>query len=188
MYIRWEKGYIIEVHMKKDRQMKPTIELKSVKVHTGLSEETPAYTARLFVDGKHFADVSNSGHGGCDMVYQPKGKERKGFYSHVEALEARIKSTYPQHSFEVRDGEEFTCEESLEGLCHALAWESVDKRNLKSRLSRTIIMIEDDKVFTIKGKKTPERVAAVEIKYPDAVVLNAMSFNEAYDLFKMHTA
>lgn len=42
--------------------LQPKIELKGIKVHMGLSEETPAYTAKLYVDGKHFADLSNQGH------------------------------------------------------------------------------------------------------------------------------
>lgn len=42
------------------------ISLKSVRISESLSEETTAFTARLYVDGKATADVRNSGHGGCN--------------------------------------------------------------------------------------------------------------------------
>lgn len=70
---------------------KPLIELRSIDLHVGLSEETPAYTAKIHVDGEHFADVSNRGHGGCDMQYAPRGKE-SGFHDRLEKLKARIEA------------------------------------------------------------------------------------------------
>lgn len=45
------------------------LELKNVKVAESLSEETTAYTARLYADGKPVADCSNHGQGGPDMYY-----------------------------------------------------------------------------------------------------------------------
>jgi hypothetical protein len=44
------------------------IELRSIKHSKSLSEETPAYTAALFLDGRKVAEISNHGHGGADMV------------------------------------------------------------------------------------------------------------------------
>lgn len=171
---------------------KPTILLKSIDLHVGLSEETPAYTAKVYVDGEHFADVSNSGHGGCDMVYPPKGGSHAApasqacFRSNLENLEERIAATYPGHDYDFGGDAEGHMEESLEGLCHAQAWESVERRNLKSQLSRKIMMVEDGRVYSIKGKKTPERIAAVVKRYPDATILNSLKFDAAYDLFKEH--
>ncbi len=172
---------------------KPVILLKSIDLHVGLSDETPAYTARLFVDGEHFADVSNSGHGGCDMVYpaQPRFSSPASaacFRSNLEELEAQIKATYPGHDYDFGGDAKGHMEESLEGLCHMQAWEFVEKRNFKSQLSRKVVMVEDGKVYSIKGKKTPERVAAVVKQYPDATILNSLSFDAAFTIFKEHTA
>ena len=176
------------VYQREDRQMKkPVILLKSIYLHVGLSDETPAYTARLFVDGEHFADVSNSGHGGCDMVYPPKDVKRQGFYDRAKALKARIAATYPGHDFDA-GGTEHHLQESLEGLCHTQAWESVEKRNFKSQLSRKVMMVEDGKIYSIKGKKTSERIMAVAKRYPDATILNSLKFDAAYNLFKEHAA
>ncbi len=170
------------------------IELRSIDLHVGLSEETPAYTAKVYVDGKHFADVSNRGHGGCDMVYPPLGGSHAApasqacFRSNLAKLEVRIKATYPRHDYD--HGPDFRgyMKESLEGLCHTQVWESVEKRNLKSRLSRKIIMIEDGKIYAIKGKRTPERVVAVAKQYPNATILNSVKFDVAFDLYKKYAA
>lgn len=45
------------------------LELKSIQYNAALSEETYAYSAKLYADGKHVADVANRGHGGCDEQY-----------------------------------------------------------------------------------------------------------------------
>ena len=41
----------------------PTIEIKSFKPALGLSEETLAFTGRLYIDNKPVAELSNRGHG-----------------------------------------------------------------------------------------------------------------------------
>lgn len=52
----------------------PKFELRRITHNARLSEETSAYAADLYVDGKLFAHVSNDGHGGCDHQYPAKGK------------------------------------------------------------------------------------------------------------------
>lgn len=53
------------------------LELKSIKHNPSLSEETEAFTADLWVNGKKVAYCSNRGHGGCtdyrayDKLLQP---------------------------------------------------------------------------------------------------------------------
>jgi len=46
--------------------MKP--ELRKVKVYRGMSEETTAFTAQLWVDGEHIAYVKNDGRGGNNDI------------------------------------------------------------------------------------------------------------------------
>ena len=43
----------------------PKLELKSVKVHQAMSEETLCFSATIYVDGKQAGAVTNRGHGGC---------------------------------------------------------------------------------------------------------------------------
>jgi hypothetical protein len=44
------------------------ITLKNIKYVAALSEETPCYTAAVYIDGKKAGTVSNRGHGGPDEV------------------------------------------------------------------------------------------------------------------------
>jgi hypothetical protein len=43
---------------------KEAVELKNVKVYAGMSEETTAFTATLYINGNKAADVKNDGRGG----------------------------------------------------------------------------------------------------------------------------
>ena len=44
------------------------ITLKSIKIYAGLSEETIAFQASLYVDGKRVGEAKNAGHGGANDV------------------------------------------------------------------------------------------------------------------------
>ncbi len=155
------------------------LELKNINIQVKLSEETPAYTGRLFVDGKFFAEVSNHGQGGCDMQYPPKGTE-KGFYDRVNALDKQIAETFPTHDSEWSDE---PLKESLEMWCHGKVWEHVDQRNFKSSLSRKVLAYKDGKVYTYKGKKSEALMDAVAKQSPDLTILNRVTFDEAWVLY-----
>lgn len=45
------------------------LELKNVKVHKDMSEETTCFSATLYVNGVRAADVKNDGQGGCNHYY-----------------------------------------------------------------------------------------------------------------------
>ena len=54
------------------------IELKRLKIAQSLSEETLAFTADIYLDGKKVGDVSNRGNGGCNLYYwNDKEAEKK---------------------------------------------------------------------------------------------------------------
>ena len=74
---------------------KPIITLKKINVHEGLSHETNAYTADIYVDGVKWATVENSGQGEADRVY-PIGN-----YGEVDELESRIEATYPRVGYDL---------------------------------------------------------------------------------------
>jgi hypothetical protein len=44
------------------------LELKNIKYFASGSQETPCYTATVYVDGKKAIYVDNDGHGGCDRT------------------------------------------------------------------------------------------------------------------------
>lgn len=64
------------------------IALKAIKIHHGLSEETYAYTASVYLDGKRVGSVKNDGRGGPDMLDVADRKAR-------EAVEAIQREYFP---------------------------------------------------------------------------------------------
>ena len=163
------------------RSDKPKVELRGIQVHLGLSDETPAYTARLLVDGVHFADVRNDGHGGCDLVDAPKGEE-KDFRDRLEALEAMIAETYPETDMSQYKMDPM--KESLEGVCHGLVWLHVDQRNFRSQLSRNLMALDDGKIWawTKRGHDLDVMRGGIKAKRPDATFLNDLPFDEAFQI------
>lgn len=164
------------------------IELRKISHSKSLSEETPAYTADLYVDGVLFANVSNRGHGGCDMQYPAKGKTHKD----VADLCALIKSTYPPVKTNMTlEGKPFEYEQSLESVCHGLLdrWEleKIVKRDLTSK----VMFIKDDgKLYQIKAKAgTDQQTKTIQfIRAKGHKVLNELPFAEAVAAYETATA
>lgn len=50
------------------------IELKKLKIAEHMSEETTAFTADIFVNGKEAGYAKNDGHGGCTFYHPYEGK------------------------------------------------------------------------------------------------------------------
>lgn len=165
----------------------PKFELRRITYNSRLSEETSAYAADLYVDGKLFAHVSNSGHGGCDMQHPAKGKT----YADVQALDKLIKETTPaRDSGMVIKGEPFMMESDLETVCGELLATHLITKDLQRLLKRTIAYYDPAKnvIQVFKGKH--EGVARAHLvtetmrKHPDAKILNNLPFDEALELFR----
>jgi len=61
---------------KNEGRKKLKVELRKVKIARHMSEETTAFTADLWVDGKHIGHVKNDGRGGANFIdhrYDGKG-------------------------------------------------------------------------------------------------------------------
>ena len=171
--------------------MKPTIELRKISHNASLSEETFAYTAQVWANGVHICDVSNHGHGGCDMQYPAKGKTHKD----VTALNDLIKATFPKEDTGMElDGKPFIMEPSLESVCHGLVSEWLIEKDLKRLLKRTVAFMPADKneVRTYKGKiadaDRPKYYEAANKQYPNARILNTMPFADALALYRKSAA
>lgn len=54
----------------------PALELRKVKYSPSLSEETYAFTAEIWMDGKKEGTASNHGHGGMTTIYPPALEDR----------------------------------------------------------------------------------------------------------------
>lgn len=147
------------------------IELKNIKQAKFLSEETPAYSASLYVDGKKIGDVSNNGHGGCDSFYG----DRKAFAS----AEAWLMEEHNK---------------DLEVLCHELLDRHECRQQLRKMLNKCVVVFDMSKksisTFSWKGVKvvTSKHIDHIREKHPSLVILNDFTDREeALDLFMEHT-
>lgn len=153
------------------------LELRNISHNERLSEETNAYSAKLYLDGKHIADVSNHGHGGCDNVYPAKGFT----YQDIANLEAKIKATYAATVYE-----DLTIAPSLESVCGDLLTKWLIVRDLKRPMKKKVLYIEDGKVYSCgyKVPLTPDLLdkckAHIAAKYPRAIILNGLSDDAIY--------
>jgi len=159
---------------------KPKIELKNIKHHAGLSQETHAYTATIYVDGKKWATVENTGQGGCDYVHPLSGYNDQ---EAVSELDKRIKATYPKLMCKLfPDG----LEERLESICCGLVNEYLFTKDWRARLKRRIYAIKDNSIFewSAKFKPTIEMLAKFKEKQPGYQWLNSMPEKEAFALIR----
>ncbi len=62
------------------------LELKNIQHNAALSDETNAYSAKLYKDGKHVADVANRGQGGCDEQYWQDTTARREIEAYFAAF------------------------------------------------------------------------------------------------------
>lgn len=160
---------------------KPKIELKSINVHLGLSEETYAYTANLYIDGKYKGQVSNEGHGGCD----------RDPLTHTElaALNERIAATMPVEKVDL-GGHTFDHKPTLESICGDLVADHLIRKDLKRAMARKALYVLDGKLMESgwKGKRKPDDALfeSIKAKHPKADILNTLYFEDALEAYRSH--
>lgn len=177
-------------------QTKPQIELRKVQHSKALSEETPAYAAQIWVDGKHFCDVKNQGHGGCDMHYARPGCINFNINAEVAALDAQIKATYEPMdvSYMYGDGQKHFFDRDLQSLCHERLTDFESERELTRLLKRTIVFVDPSskqaRSYTGKHVGTDRAHLCTETlrKHPGAVILNNLPLPDALAAYKAATA
>lgn len=162
-------------------------ELRKISHNSRLSEETPAYAADLWVDGRLFAHVSNHGHGGCDMQHPAKGVT----HDELRALDAEIKATYPKTVSDdlVIEGKPFEMEQNLESICGDLLSEHLIAKDLQRLLKRTVAFVDpaDGRVKNYKKAEGAQRAQLVTYTLrtkPGAIILNNLPFDEALALYR----
>lgn len=160
------------------------IELRKIKHAAFLSEETNAYTADLYVDGKLTAHVGNDGHGGCDHQHPAKGKT----YDDVKRVDDWVKANHPPRTTDLMlEGKPFVMDVDLEVLCGELLTDHLISRDLTRTLKRTIAFVRGGKIYTYKkltDEQRPQIIAMTMKKHPDAVILNSLPFDEALKAYR----
>lgn len=155
------------------------IELRNLKHMKSMSQETPCYTATVYVDGAPSVDVENRGRGGADVQ-----RPRAG--SSLEAINAFIARNVPPISMAKHGRADIPCD--LELWCHAEIWDADAKARLRKLLKSGVIYVDEGELVQIrfKGMKTiDEQCLAHFAKTRPAVsTLNAMPFEAAWAIAK----
>ncbi len=165
------------------------IELKNIKVHLGLSEETYAYTATVWFKGKKAIDVSNQGHGGCDHqdAINPDGSYAKGGHARVEEINKWCAKNLPQW----KAGNDMH-DSDLEIWCGEQVDRHLKLRDMKALLRKRPAFVKKGGhglfELSFKGhKKYDPRMAEVVRKdHPHATILNELPEAEAFALYCEH--
>ena len=150
------------------------LELKNIKVAASLSEETTAFTATLWVDGKPAAAVSNHGTGGCNDYHPLRGPDGAYDRSGLAAAEAYVKSL-PKRKFPAEwGGGEYA--PNLDTLVAELLEAAEEDRKLR-RLCRTKVVLADPKLpageYRTLGKPyRPEWKPEILARFPGCEIVN----------------
>lgn len=103
------------------------IELKKFNYNSGLSQETTAFTADLYVDNKLVGEATNEGTGGCTWVRHFKRED----LAKIEAAEAFCK-TLPDHTYPAMFGNPpLICKMDLELYIDLLVEKELQKKDQK---------------------------------------------------------
>lgn len=164
------------------------IELKKISYAKSLSEETPAYSAQVWVDDVYVCDVSNHGTGGPDMQSPARGTDHKD----LAALDAAIKATYPKQSFMSGD-EKHEYETDLELLCHLLLDRADLEKTVRRDLSKKVMFVKpaDGKLYGVKLTHPSHRDAAIKAvkeRHGIAKTVNEMTLDEAVKVYESASA
>lgn len=152
------------------------IELRKVRHYAGMSRETEAFTAEIWLDGKKWATAEDDGGGGNILIRTVA----KG-YDELRRVDALCRSTYPRlKSKYFEDGLEM----SLELLIGQLLGRHLFDKKFRRKLSSRVVAIEGEEIFewTTKFKPTPENCATIAKKHPNAKVLNLLPEEEALQM------
>ena len=158
------------------------IEVKAVKVHHDMSEETLCFSANLYVDGKKLCEISNRGCGGSHEYFMPVSVSKK--------LNDWCKANLPKWS--MFDGKEMDTDLELH-ISHLIS-EYDQKKYLKSLIKRKIVVVDDrckqsGESFQWKLNKFPSihetygQIKRAMPKLKNPICLNLVEFDTAYQTF-----
>jgi hypothetical protein len=141
------------------------VELKKFKSYPRLSEETTAYNADIWIDGKFAATAENNGKGGCDNIRFDDHDLEKRFYAFCEA-QPDLQSQYGP----LKMNSDLFIGTLVEKLEHAKWLKNQSKK-------KVLFTLPDQKAGTYStvsfktAAQRPAAIAYVKQKYPQAVIV-----------------
>lgn len=144
------------------------IEVRNLKHSPSLSEETYAYTATIYVDGKAAFHASNHGHGGCDM-YRPIAPFT---WDDEKRVNDWIKANHPKIDNPYGD----PLEPDLELVVSEQITEQICRKRLNSMLRKKIVVLVDNKgqpaLASYPAKFPPNEANIAKVKARGEKVVN----------------
>lgn len=140
------------------------IELKRITYNARLSQETAAFAADVYIDGKKAGEVANDGHGGCNS-YRP--------WALGGQIEAYAK-TLPRRPF--GHGMEGDFQPDADTLVGDILDEYLMQRDLKRALGRKVLFLRGGKLYEMKKGGPAPRDAEK--------VLNNLPLDEALKVYR----
>jgi hypothetical protein len=142
------------------------IELRRISHNQRLSQETNAYAADVYIDGKKAGTARN----GADYI-EPRELRTK--------LDEYGKTLPPVEAY----GTSLT--QNAETLLGDLLDQHLTEKEYRRRIGRGILTIHEGKVWAFKqGANT----AAILARYPGTLILNDMSFEAGLALYVAHAS
>ena len=178
--------------------VKPTqsrISIKALKVAEFLSEETLAYSALVFFDGKKIASADNGGRGGATHIRPEPGQQ--DLFRQAEAFALSLPATLTDYADPKDPSGKLSIASSLEWVVDGLAHDQQDRKKAGAQMARLMkkaaLMIENGKLFTLKPRlpamlQTEQFLKSAQERYPAAQILNALPKEQALELFIGSTA
>jgi hypothetical protein len=146
------------------------IELKGFKFYESMSDDTNCYEAIVYVDGKKAFYANNHGTGGPDF-YTPIDH---ALYNKAMAY---VKSL-PPHSDKYGE-----MAMDMELFIGDLIDEKLAEKEVKKLLKKTV-MVDGGNLYTLKAVYSEALKVQIMKKYPTAIVLNSLSFEDAVKVFR----
>lgn len=135
-----------------------------------MSAATFCYTATIYIDGKPFCYAKNRGNGGADF-YDAHEKFTGHFRSKLNEVDEYCKKAY---------------EDDLEGWIALQINDDLMKKDLKRLMKNKIVMLKDEKIFETNLKYIKSNHEMIKRYLDCEKILNAMKFDDAFDIFKKY--
>ena len=169
------------------------IELKSIRVDQRASRGTHSYSAKLFVDGRHVADVGNDGNGGADRLLAPgRGIAYGDAVRMYDEASKRVVAELPKQDLADPGEEPRMVDDSLEYLCARIVSRHLLGKDLARLLKRQVAYYQDGvpapgaraSLFAYRLDRPLETIAArIRLEAPNAAILNEMETEAAIDAY-----
>jgi len=166
------------------------LEMKSIKYAAFASQETNCFEAVIWKDGQPWAHVSNEGHGGPDRFEPIYPEAQPNFYDDVKVVNDALASSPEGIRYTARCKKDYKMNLTfdLEAWCGERLEDHLQKQKLKRTLRNKVVFIDKGKLFQIgynnKRKVDTLLVEHVRQKYPEAVVLNTMKPDMAFEAWQ----